>query len=98
MGCRAIMALIPPCQSTFCLKMPLPQSSSVAPAQAATLSLASVIESIDNGDAIVILNRDVLRLNSWLSYHPGGEKAILHLVGRDATDEVNSWVYCHHLL
>jgi len=71
--------------------MVLPQSSPVvATAQDATLSLASVIESIDNGDAIIIVGWNVLNLNTWLKHHPGGEKAILHFVGRDATDEINS--------
>lgn len=71
--------------------MPLPPNGSLEAAQNATLSLASIVESIDNGDAIVILDRNVLKLNSWLRHHPGGDKAILHLVGRDATDEINSY-------
>ncbi|RKK33961.1 hypothetical protein BFJ69_g18721, partial [Fusarium oxysporum] len=43
---------------------------------------------IDDGHAIVILDRKVLKLNSWLQYHPGGDKCILHMVGRDASDEI----------
>lgn len=45
---------------------------------------------IAEGKAIVIVDDMVLRLDSWLNYHPGGERAILHMVGRDATDEVNA--------
>ncbi|KAH6707736.1 fatty acid desaturase [Leptodontidium sp. MPI-SDFR-AT-0119] len=43
---------------------------------------------IDDGHAIVILDRKVLKLDSWLQYHPGGDKCILHMVGRDASDEI----------
>lgn len=43
---------------------------------------------IDDGDAIVILDRRVLKLNSWLQYHPGGDKCILHMVGRDASEQI----------
>jgi delta8-fatty-acid desaturase len=39
---------------------------------------------------IVIMNQMVLRLDSWLRYHPGGERTIQHMVGRDATDEITS--------
>jgi cytochrome b involved in lipid metabolism len=45
---------------------------------------------IENGHAIVILGQHVLNLDSWLNYHPGGAKVILHVVGRDATDEINA--------
>ncbi|KAF8465924.1 fatty acid desaturase-domain-containing protein [Kalaharituber pfeilii] len=45
---------------------------------------------ISEGRAIIIVDCMVLRLDSWLSYHPGGERAILHMVGKDATDEVNA--------
>lgn len=31
----------------------------------------------------------VLQLNAWLDKHPGGRLAVLHMVGRDATDEIN---------
>jgi delta8-fatty-acid desaturase len=27
-------------------------------------------------------------MNNWIKYHPGGDKAVYHLVGRDATDEM----------
>lgn len=45
---------------------------------------------IAEGKAIVIVDDMVLRLDSWLHLHPGGERAILHMVGKDATDEVNA--------
>ncbi|RYO88385.1 hypothetical protein DL766_003064 [Monosporascus sp. MC13-8B] len=44
---------------------------------------------IAEGHIIVIYEGNVLRLDSWLEKHPGGRLAILHMVGRDATDEIN---------
>ena len=38
---------------------------------------------------MVIRNGNLLRLNGWLDKHPGGRLAILHMVGKDATDEIN---------
>jgi delta8-fatty-acid desaturase len=49
-----------------------------------------VEDLIAEGHAIVILNDKVLKLDSWLRYHPGGDKTILHMVGKDATDEINA--------
>lgn len=45
---------------------------------------------IAEGKVVVIVDDMVLRLDSWLHLHPGGERAILHMVGKDATDEVNA--------
>lgn len=47
---------------------------------------------IAEGRAIIIVDQKVLKVDSWLKYHPGGDKAIMHMVGRDATDELNAWV------
>lgn len=43
---------------------------------------------IAQGKAIVIYKDYVLNLTPWLPYHPGGDKAVFHMVGRDATDEM----------
>lgn len=43
---------------------------------------------IANGRSIVIVDNKVLKVDAWMPYHPGGDKAMLHMVGRDATDEV----------
>lgn len=45
---------------------------------------------ISDGQYIIILNNKVLRLDSWIKFHPGGELAIKPMVGRDATDDVNA--------
>jgi delta8-fatty-acid desaturase len=47
---------------------------------------------IANGRAIVIVDSKVLKVDAWMQYHPGGDKAIRHMVGRDATDEVTRYV------
>jgi delta8-fatty-acid desaturase len=47
-----------------------------------------VEDLIANGRAIVIVDSKVLKVDAWLPYHPGGTKAIRHMIGRDATDEV----------
>lgn len=52
------------------------------------LSPQQVETLIANGAAILILDEYVLRLDSWLDRHPGGRLAILHMVGKDATDEI----------
>lgn len=56
------------------------------------LSRREIESLIADQETIVIVDGKVLRLDSWLSYHPGGDKAIMHMVGRDATDEVNAYV------
>lgn len=41
------------------------------------------------GHSIVIKETTVLRLDAWKEKHPGGDLVIQHMVGRDATDEIN---------
>jgi len=55
------------------------------------LSRPTIHQLIAKGQLIVIANTRVLRLDKWLHRHPGGEKTILHMVGRDATDEINRY-------
>ncbi|KAF9870395.1 fatty acid desaturase [Colletotrichum karsti] len=52
------------------------------------MSRRQVEGMIAQGRCITIVDQFVLKLDSWLPYHPGGDKAIQHMVGRDATDEV----------
>ena len=47
---------------------------------------------IADGRTIIIVDRRVLKVDAWLKFHPGGDKAIMHMVGRDATDELNAYV------
>ena len=45
---------------------------------------------IADGRRIIILNGQVLKADAWVPFHPGGDKSILHLVGRDGTDEIRA--------
>ena len=56
----------------------------------AVLSRQQIETMIADGRMITIVDGNVLKLDTWSKYHPGGEKAIMHMVGRDATDEVNA--------
>lgn len=48
---------------------------------------------IADGRTILIINNKVLKADAWLQYHPGGDKAIRHMVGRDGTDEIQACVH-----
>lgn len=54
------------------------------------LSRREIEGLIADGGKVFILEGKVLRVDSWMEYHPGGDKAIRHMVGRDATDEVSA--------
>ncbi|KAI8957442.1 fatty acid/sphingolipid desaturase [Daldinia sp. FL1419] len=54
------------------------------------LSRRQIEGLIADGRRIFIANQYVFKADPWLPYHPGGDKAILHMVGRDATDEVTA--------
>ncbi|KAL8735523.1 MAG: hypothetical protein Q9166_000691 [cf. Caloplaca sp. 2 TL-2023] len=45
---------------------------------------------IADGKTVIIVDGKVLKADAWLRFHPGGDKSIMHVVGRDATDEVNA--------
>lgn len=54
-----------------------------------TLTKLEVVSLIRQGKAIVIHDGNVLDLTHWIKFHPGGDTAIFHMIGRDATDEMN---------
>lgn len=54
------------------------------------LSRREVEGLIADGRSIIIVEGKVLKVDAWIPYHPGGDKSIRHMVGRDATDEVNA--------
>ena len=54
-------------------------------------SRRQIEDLIANGRNIIIVDGKVLKCDAWMPYHPGGDKAIRHMVGRDATDEVNAY-------
>ncbi|GAB7360949.1 hypothetical protein MBLNU230_g0932t1 [Neophaeotheca triangularis] len=55
------------------------------------LSRHDIENLIADGRKVVIVDDKVLKVDAWLPYHPGGDKAILHMVGRDATNEVKAF-------
>ncbi|KAJ6604586.1 delta 8-sphingoloid desaturase protein [Mycena vulgaris] len=57
-----------------------------------TWSREAVAAAILAGDHLLVYNDLLLRIPpKWLEQHPGGALAILHFVGRDATDEIDSY-------
>lgn len=48
---------------------------------------------IADGRTIIIVDQKLLKVDAWLKYHPGGDKVIMHMVGRDSTDELNAYVF-----
>jgi len=51
-----------------------------------------IADRILKGENLVIYRGQLLRIpQSWLQAHPGGSLAILHFVGRDATDEIDAF-------
>lgn len=59
------------------------------------ISRREVEALIAEGRNIVLVDGNVLQCDAWMPYHPGGDKAIKHMVGRDATDEVNAYAITH---
>ncbi|KAI5959600.1 SLD [Candida pseudojiufengensis] len=55
------------------------------------ISRTEVINLLADGKVIVIYKDNVLNLTSWITRHPGGDKAVYHMIGRDATDEMNAY-------
>ncbi len=54
------------------------------------LSRRQIEGLIADGRKIIVLDGQVLKADAWLPFHPGGDKAILHMVGRDGTDEIRA--------
>lgn len=65
-------------------------TSSNLPRTYPLMSRNDIEAMIAGGRKIVILNQHVLRVDPWLPYHPGGDIAMLHMVGRDATAEIEA--------
>ncbi|KAJ1019914.1 hypothetical protein NDA16_004195 [Ustilago loliicola] len=59
--------------------------------QPKTLTRSQLAERIAQGETLVLHRRKIYKLDRWLARHPGGELAILHFVGRDATDEIEAY-------
>lgn len=64
----------------------------MAPRELPLLSRRQIEGMIAEGRAVFILDQQVVKADAWMPYHPGGDTAIRHMIGRDATDEVTVWV------
>ncbi|KAL2816797.1 fatty acid desaturase-domain-containing protein [Aspergillus cavernicola] len=61
------------------------------PSRKDTLLSRRYIEGqIAEGKHVIVFDDRVLKVDSWIKFHPGGDKSIKHMVGRDATDEINA--------
>lgn len=47
---------------------------------------------IADGSWVIIFEGRALKVNAWTPFHPGGDKSMQHMVGKDATDEINAYV------
>lgn len=65
-----------------------PSSTSASCKGTNTLTRAQLAKRIAHGETLVLRGRTIYMLDNWLKRHPGGELAILHFVGRDASDEI----------
>ncbi|KAA8647208.1 hypothetical protein EYZ11_006855 [Aspergillus tanneri] len=54
------------------------------------LSRRYIEGQIAEGKHVIIFDGRVLKVDAWINFHPGGDKSIKHMVGRDATDEINA--------
>lgn len=61
------------------------------PQKDVVLTRRQVEGMIADDRTVIIVDGKVLKVDAWLRYHPGGDKAIMHMVGRDATDEVHAY-------
>jgi len=58
----------------------------------------AVVAAILQGDTLIVYKDRLLRISDkWLDAHPGGNLALLHFVGRDATDEIEAYHSDHTL-
>lgn len=48
---------------------------------------------IAEGKHVIVYDDRVLKVDAWIKFHPGGDKSIKHMVGKDATDEINAYVF-----
>ncbi|CAG8458160.1 11212_t:CDS:1 [Ambispora gerdemannii] len=56
-----------------------------------SLTNEEFLRRVKEGQSLIIYDRKVYKLDNWIKFHPGGALAIHHLVGKDATDEINAF-------
>lgn len=73
-------------------KQAVTATPSTASRKDTVLSRRWIEGQIAQGKHVIIFEGRVLRVDSWIPFHPGGDKSIKHMVGRDGTDEINAYV------
>lgn len=69
----------------------LPPLAGNAPEKTPNLMTRDEIEAlIAEGKHVAIFHNQVIKMDAWMPYHPGGDKAMLHMVGKDASDEIDA--------
>ncbi|OMJ20483.1 Delta(8)-fatty-acid desaturase [Smittium culicis] len=62
-----------------------------------TYTKDEIRERVKNNEYLVVIDGYVLKLNNMMKNHPGGELALYHAIGKDATDEMHAmhpdWVF-----
>jgi delta8-fatty-acid desaturase len=52
------------------------------------------IENLIAAGQTIVIFQNVLRVSdAWKDRHPGGKLVLDHMIGRDATAEIDAWVY-----
>jgi cytochrome b involved in lipid metabolism len=62
------------------------QNNNPASSVAKTYTITEVSQHADVQSCWSVVHGNVYDLSSWISQHPGGERAILGMCGKDATD------------
>ena len=70
--------------------MPVTETPLTASRKDNVLSRRYIEGLIADGAWVIIFEGKALKVNAWAKYHPGGEKPLQHMVGQDATDEINA--------
>ena len=61
-----------------------------APRKERLYSRREIEDLIAQGHTVFILDQKVIKADAWLPFHPGGDVALKHMVGRDGTDEITA--------
>jgi delta8-fatty-acid desaturase len=74
----------------------VPQSIDATAAQPKSRNLPlltrpEIAQRITQGALLIIYESLVINATAWAPHHPGGALALLHFVGRDATDEIEAY-------
>jgi hypothetical protein len=88
---RAV-AILSACTRSHCYQCLHPSiffSASIIMDHDRLISPTEIQALVADGQLIVIHEGNALKLDGWINKHPGGHLVIHHMVGRDATDEIN---------